>query len=405
MSDHDSETTEPTRRETLKYGAAAAASIGLAGCSDIAGQGEESTGTARGTYTATMPPMGTLTLDEPPSSWVGSLGFEADVLTALGHADGAVGMADPRFWYTGFYEFLDGVSAPSTADLSRITTEDRDTDLELLYELDPDLMAVDPNLMISIYGLEEDEAQEIQDNIAPWFGNGSRRQRFDGWTYWPDGEEYDYLPISEYVTQYGALFGEQARSEALLDLYEPFIEDVRSRVPAEDERRSMALVNGRYNPENRDGWIIYNPQSQVEETWGKKQYRDLDVIDAFEGAYDGKSAVTVDSEGLLEYDPDVIIFQFGVTYRDFDGENYIQQQRDLLADDPVASEVTAVQNDDLYIGGTPYQGPIISMFQTEMAAKQLYPSEFGSYPGYGKLSEDEQLFNRDELAAIITEEN
>ena len=396
------ENTARTRRDTLKYGATAAASIGLAGCSNLADQSSgNGTPNGSGSYTATMPPVGELSLEEPPSSWVGGLGFTADVLTALGQADGAVGMADPRFWYTGFYDFLDGVSVPPSDELTQITTEERDTDLEAVYELDPDLMAIDPNILLSIYGLDEDEAREIQDTVAPWFGNESRRKRFDGWTYWPDGEEYAYLSVPAYVTKYGALFGERSRADALLDLYVPFIEDVRARVPEESDRRSMALVNGRYNPENRDGWVVYNPKSEVEKTWGKKQYRDLDVVDAFEGAYGGESSVKVDYEGLLEYDPDVIIFNFGITYRDFEGRNYIDQQREHLEDDPVGSQVTAVQNDDLYVGGTPYQGPIINMFQTEMAAKQLYPSEFGAYPGYGELSADEQLFDRGRLAGIV----
>jgi ABC-type Fe3+-hydroxamate transport system substrate-binding protein len=419
MSDDDIETTAaPTRREYVKYGTTIVGTGLLTGCagdSDSGAEGDSGstpTGTAttatstetttkEESYTATMPPMGELTLEESPSSWVGGLGFTADVLTALGHADGAVGMADPRFWYTGFYDFLDGVTAPATEDLTQFTTEDRDTDLEVLYELDPDLMAVDPNPIISIYGLEKREAQEIHENVAPWFGNESRRKRFDGWTYWPVGEPYPYLSLPEYIPRYAALFGEKDRGDALLDLYEPFIDDVRSRVPPKSERRSLALVNGRYNPENRDGWIVYDPKSKVDETWGKKQYRDLNVVDAFAGAYAGESAITVDYEALLEYDPDVIIFNFGITYRDFQGENYIQQQRELLEDHPVGNEVTAVQNGDLYVGGTPYQGPIINMFQTEMAAKQLYPDEFGSYPGYGQLSKSEQLFDRQRLADIV----
>jgi ABC-type Fe3+-hydroxamate transport system substrate-binding protein len=399
----------PSRRDTIKYGATVVAGGLLAGCAG--GNGGESTpsedstetpaATGAKSYTATIPPVGELTLDEPPSSWVGGLGFTADVLTALGHADGAVGMADPRFWYTGFYDFLDGVSGPDE-NLAQITTEDRNTDLEILYELDPDLLAVDPNILISIYGLEPDDAADLGENVAPWFGNESRRKRFDGWTYWPVDEPYDYLSLPEYVPKYAALFGEEERGRALLDLYEPFVEDVRSRVPPESERRSLALVNGRYNPENRDGWIVYNPNSEIEKTWGKKQYRDLGVVDAFEGAYGGESAVTVDYEGLLEYDPDVIIFNFGITYREFQGTNYIRQQRELLEDHPVGSQVTAVQNGDLYVGGTPYQGPIINLFQTEMAAKQLYPDEFGAYPGYGQLSKDEQLFDRERLAAIVS---
>jgi len=421
-NDDTSRRAASTRREYVKYGGAVIGGGLLAGCASQSDSGSTQTepsaggestaaGTDTGTesetttetesYSATMPPMGELVLEDPPSTWIGGLGFTADVLTALGQADGAVGMADPRFWYQGFYDFLDGVTVPAAEDLPQFTTEDRDTDLEVLYELDPDLMAVDPNPIIAIYGLDKDEAEDIQENVAPWFGNESRRKRFDGWTHWPVGESYPYLAISEYILNYAALFGEQERGEALLGLYEPFIEDVRSRVPAEGERRSLALVNGRYNPENRDGWVVYDPKSKVEKTWGKKQYRDLKVNDAFEGAYDGQSSVNVDHEALLEYDPDVIIFNFGITYRDFQGENYIQQQRELLNDHPVASEVTAVKNDDLYVGGTPYQGPIINMFQTEMAAKQLYPDEFGSYPGYGELSEDERLFDRQRLADIV----
>ncbi|SFR69837.1 ferrichrome-binding protein [Halogeometricum rufum] len=417
MTDGSGQREAPTRREYVKYGGAVLGAGLLAGCAGgsdtdpAGGSGSDQTETAtssstatstgENSYTATMSPMGELTLSEPPSSWVGGLGFTADVLTALGQADGAVGMADPRFWYRGFYDFLDGVTVPAKGDLTQFTTAERDTDLEVLYELDPDLMAVDPNPIIAVYGLDKGGAAEIQENVAPWFGNESRRRRFDGWTYWPGGEPYPYLSLPEYIPKYAALFGEEERGEALLNLYEPFIEDVRSRVPPKSERRSLALVNGRYNPENRDGWVVYNPKSEVEKTWGKKQYRDLNVVDAFEGAYDGQSSVKVGFEGLLEYDPDVIIFNFGITYRDFQGENLIEKQRELLNDHPVGSEVTAVKNDDLYVGGTPYQGPIINMFQTEMAAKQLYPDEFGSYPGYGRLPESEQLFDRQRLADTI----
>jgi ABC-type Fe3+-hydroxamate transport system substrate-binding protein len=417
MTDGSGQREASTRREYVKYGGAVLGAGLLAGCAggsdadpaggsgsnqtETATSSSTETSTGENSYTATMSPMGELTLSEPPSSWVGGLGFTADVLTALGQADGAVGMADPRFWYQGFYDFLDGVTVPPKADLTQFTTAERDTDLEVLYELDPDLMAVDPNPIIAVYGLDKGGAAEIQENVAPWFGNESRRKRFDGWTYWPGGEPYPYLSLPEYIPKYAALFGEEERSEALLNLYEPFIEDVRSRVPPKSERRSLALVNGRYNPENRDGWVVYNPKSEVENTWGKKQYRDLNVVDAFEGAYDGQSSVKVGFEGLLEYDPDVIIFNFGITYRDFQGENLIEKQRELLNDHPVGSEVTAVKNDDLYVGGTPYQGPIINMFQTEMAAKQLYPDEFGSYPGYGQLPESEQLFDRQRLADII----
>jgi ABC-type Fe3+-hydroxamate transport system substrate-binding protein len=414
MTDEDNDSGLPTRRQYLQYGGLVASGGLLAGCAGSPDAStpsvtETQTRTATPTesttesrsYTASMPPVGELTLEEPPSSWVGGLGFTADVLTALGHADGAVGMIDPEFWYTGFYDLLDGVTAPAPDDLTRVTTEGFDTDLEVLYDLDPDLMAVDPNLFITTYGLSEEEAEEVQQNIAPWFGNESRRGRDDGWTTWPAGESYPYVPVQKYVRSYGSLFGEQRRRDALLDLYDSFMRDVRSRVPERSDRQSLGLINGRHNPGNEAGWFVYDPNSDIEAAWGKKQYRDLEVVDAFDGVYDGKSGVFVDYEGLLEFDPDVIIFHFGISFLDFRGTNFIQQQRDLLNDHPVGSQLTAVQNDNLYVGGTPYQGPIINMFQTEMAAKQLYPDEFGSYPGYGELSEDEQLFDRQRLADII----
>jgi ABC-type Fe3+-hydroxamate transport system substrate-binding protein len=409
----------PTRRGYMKYGGAVVVGGLLAGCTGGGDSGETpesaqpeadadtptrtttETATEDRSYTASMPPVGELTLEEPPSSWVGGLGFTADVLTALGHGDGAVGMIDPEFWYQGFYDFLDDVDVPTADDMARVTTEGFDTDLEILYDLDPDLMAVDPNLFMTTYGLAEREVEEIQQNIAPWFGNESRRGRDDGWTTWPGDDPYPYIPIQEYVRSYGALFGEQERRDALLELYDSFISDIRSRVPQQSERRSLGLINGRHNPGNEAGWFIYDPNSEIEEAWGKKQYRDLNVADAFEGVYDGKSGVFVDYEGLLEFDPDVIIFHFGLSFLDFRGTNFIQQQRELLNDHPVGSQLTAVQNDDMYVGGTPYQGPIINMFQTEMAAKQLYPDEFGPYPGLGELSEDEQLFSRQRLSDIV----
>jgi len=63
-----------------------------------------------------------------------------------------------------------------------------------------------------------------------------------------------------------------------------------------------------------------------------------------------------------------------------------------------ASELTAVQNGQVYRGGFLYQGPIQNLFLTERAAKQLYPDEFGHVTG------DEQLFDRQRVADIVNGE-
>lgn len=354
-----------------------------------------------GPYTAAIEPMGEVEFESVPETWIGGLGFAADVLTALGQADGAVGMVDERFWYTGFYDELPGVSVPAPDDLPRITTSDRKTKVELVYDLDPDVIAADPNGIISIYSLKEGDATRIHEDVAPFFGNGSRRKRWSGWTYWPDGEEYRYYSLPEFVTKYGEAFQQQERAAAMRGYYEDRIDAITSRVPPESERRTVGLLNGQYNPENRDGWIVYDPTSEKEMTWGKKQYRDLGAVDAFEGAYGGSSSVTLGYEGLLKHDPDVIVFHFGVTYSDFDDTDLVQQQIEHLKDDELGQQLTAVRNDDLYVGGTPYQGPIINLFQTEMTAKQLYPDEYGEFPGLGEIPEDEQLFSRQRLSDIV----
>jgi iron complex transport system substrate-binding protein len=68
-------------------------------------------------------------------------------------------------------------------------------------------------------------------------------------------------------------------------------------------------------------------------------------------------------------------------------ENFVQPMKD----DPVGSQVAAVENDRVFRGGAPNQGPIINLVNTEIAAQQLYPDVFG----------DERLFDRQRVADIV----
>jgi hypothetical protein len=60
-----------------------------------------------------------------------------------------------------------------------------------------------------------------------------------------------------------------------------------------------------------------------------------------------------------------------------------------------------VKNDRFYPGGTAFQGPIFNLFQIEIAAKQIYPDEFGEFNGVGETPEDERLFDRQRVADIV----
>jgi ABC-type Fe3+-hydroxamate transport system substrate-binding protein len=420
MARDTGEANAPTRRKYIKVGGAVVSSGFLAGCSGD-GESEPPSNTTNSspdsatqapsedrTYAATMEPVGTLEREAVPQSFVGGWGFEADVMTALGQSDKIVAAEGPQFWFTGFYDKLPGVSAPDPDSLDKVLTEDWAVRKEFLYELDPDLLATDPNRYVAYYGSDEAEIDEIAGNVAPFFGNVSRRKRGDGWPNWPNGESYPYYSISEFVDSYGDLFRVPERAEALNQHYRERISAMRSRVPSRSDQPTVAVLNARNNPETAEGFTVYNPHTGLEKTYGKKQYRDMEVVDAFEGRYNGQSGITVGYEEFLEVDPEIVVLHFGVNYRDWDGTDATQATVEELRSSSFGRRLTAVREGNLFIGGTPYQGPIINLFQTEMLGKQLYPEEFGEWPGdvtddrLPDIPEEEQLFDRDALAEIIT---
>ncbi|WP_170092872.1 ABC transporter substrate-binding protein [Halomicrobium mukohataei] len=414
MARDDGDEPRPTRRKCIAYGTTLLATGSLAGCSALSGQEAESTETETQTgpsYSGTIEPVGERSLASEPERIVGGWGFEEDVLTALGMADKLVAAEGNQFWFTGFYDQLPGVDVPDPASLDLVRTEDWSLKTEYLYELDPDLFATDPNRFISYYGADEADISEIEDSIAPFFGNASRRKRGADWPTWPGDESYAYYDIPEFVSRYGDLFGKSETAAAINEIYRSAMEDMRSRVPPESERPSVGLLNAQINPDTEGSFHAYNPKTEIDKAYGKKQYRDLGVVDAFEGEYGGQSGIEVDYETLLDADPDVIVFHFGVNYRDWNDENALRKTVEGMRDSRLGQELTAVQDDELYVGGSAYQGPIINLFQTEMLGKQLYPDEFGEWPGevtaaeLPTIPEDEQLFDREALAAAVTGSN
>jgi len=64
-------------------------------------------------------------------------------------------------------------------------------------------------------------------------------------------------------------------------------------------------------------------------------------------------------------------------------------RRCALEDHPVGSEPNAIQNDRVFVAGTPMQGPIFNLFQLENAAQQIYPDECGAVQGPSETHEDQ----------------
>ncbi|MDQ2074661.1 hypothetical protein RBH20_19210 [Haloarcula sp. H-GB4] len=115
---------------------------------------------------------------------------------------------------------------------------------------------------------------------------------------------------------------------------------------------------------------------------------------------DGTATVT-DGQGTTTGDAATASSSYSVSMEPV-GEVTFESGVEQLRDDPVGSQLTAVDEDRLYRGGTEYQGPIINLFQTEAAAKQLYPDQFGAWNGLGEpLPEAERLFDYQRVADAI----
>lgn len=195
--------------------------------------------------------------------------------------------------------------------------------------------------------------------------------------------------------------------DRILDSYLDVAEIDRRRARAHDERRSTIAAD--LPPESERPTAVMIAAADIEETYAytmsapgflTAHTRPLGLRDAFDGSVE--SNTVVDYETLLEADPDVILHLGGM-----EPNTAIAERRTLFAEDPVASQISAVDNDRVYAQGARYQGPILNLFQFEMTAKQLYPDTFGAWPTYEagpypEIPTEEHLFDRQRVADAIT---
>lgn len=98
-----------------------------------------------------------------------------------------------------------------------------------------------------------------------------------------------------------------------------------------------------------------------------------------------------DLELFYELDPGIIVVHWTIQQSD---EEFRAEFIELFEHHPAGSDLTSVDTGRIYRGGTAEQGPIINLFQTELAAQQLFPDIFG---------DKEQLFSRETLGAAVTD--
>ncbi|WP_231187466.1 ABC transporter substrate-binding protein [Haladaptatus sp. DYF46] len=404
MASDDTIHDAPTRRDYVKFGGAVVGGGLLAGCSGKRDSGPTDSAITTATpadtdtetstekdssYEACIEPVGCLTFEEPPETWMAITGPWADMALALGQRDGF----QPAGWYGPSY-FFDRVGIEWPADAGAPYSDGK-WDAEVFYELDPDVILTDPNYFAANdRSWDYSDTQEITDNVAPFFGSTLyRRLPF---------HDYRFYTLYEAFERLATLFRTSERYEAFTAVFEAMREEIQSRLPPESERPKIGLLN--FNSSPSDG--TFAPMTISTEGSEMKQYRDLRITSAFSA--ETVASGEIDYEQLLEVNPEIIVIHSGIRLTtddgEFDGEAFTDQFVTPFNEHPIGSQLTAVQEGNIYPGGSFQQGPIANLFQTELAARQLAPAEFGEFDpeNFPDVPEDEQLFSRQRVADIIS---
>jgi iron complex transport system substrate-binding protein len=418
MTEDDAVRNAPTRRDALKYGGTLIAGAGVAGCTGQSGSGSATdSGTATtgretttdgaetttaddsqatetsGTYEACIEPAGCVSFAEVPETYIVYNGAWADMAFALGQREGflTAGNMIPAFFFEPF-----GLDVPSADELSPLANWDGGGwSKEVFYELDPEVILMDPNYM---HGTgwdgdwDQSDTEEIATNVAPFFGNNCRRRR--------EFHDYKFYSLYGAFERLAALFQERERYEAFAKVHSKLQNEIQSRLPPNGERTTVGLINGGSNPAKGQ----FYPLHTQGEGYEMKPYRDLDVSSAFPKSMEG---ATIDYEKLLEIDPEIIVVHWGIGRTidedGFSASAFRKQYVEPMKEDGVGSQLTAVEEGNVYPGAFGEQGPIVNLLQTEMKAQQLYPEEFGEFDpeAFPEVSEQNRLFDRQRVRDII----
>jgi iron complex transport system substrate-binding protein len=391
----------PTRRDYLKYSAAVVTGGMLAGCTtesdgatttdttpdtttDTTSTTETTKSQKADSYSVTMEPMGSVEFDAVPETWLPYGGDYADMGVALGQADGMLGIGQAGEYYTDVYDELPGVDV----DEERIAANDlveAEMSKELFYELDSDVHVIDTEMLHHWFDWSDSDVSEVRSRVGPFLGNMIFRRSDD----WHDHRFYTLYQAFEKMAE---LFDERERYEAFTAVHEDFVADLQSRMPPAEDRPNVLLTyEGTNEPES------FSPYRLTDKGTSKKQWNDLGVSDALAGTgienLSTGNRSELDYESLLEVDPDVLLI------RGHEEKSRAEFRDTVIAhmrEHAIGGRLTAVENDRVYRGGYLRQGPIQNLFLTERAAKQLYPDEFGT------VTDDAELFDREEVADIVT---
>jgi iron complex transport system substrate-binding protein len=329
-----------------------------------------------GPHSVSMVPVGEVEFESVPEVWVANNGSWADMGVALGlEAPKAVWLSNR--YHTQYYDEVPGLSV----DGSSIDSLYQDgVSKERFYGYDADVHVMDPNFLVNRFpSWEQSDVAEIEERIAPFFGNSIYA------SHYPWHDDYRYYSLYEGFEKLAQVFQRTERYEAFVELHDEFQRNLAPVVPNPADAPEVAVVWGAGDePDTYYPYVIGGGT-------GFKHLRELGVHDALAESdvedFHG-SRGSIDYETLLDVDPEILLLrgQEGKS-----AEEFRDTVVSYLQDHDTASELTAVQNDDVYRAGGLYQGPITNMVLTERLAGALYDAEA-------------ELFDRERVAEIANGE-
>lgn len=325
-------------------------------------------------YTVTVKPSGSYTFEEVPETFVTQNWIDETMAYGL-QPDGSGAVSRHP---TKYYELLPDVEY-NPEEIHQVGGRSAFTK-EFFYKHQPDVILMDERYF-KVYSKWEDKDIEIVENrVAPILGSLIHMEFM--------GHE-PYYSLYEVMEKIAKIFQRQPQYEAWKDFHHPFLDEVQSVIPQDEEITGTVLING-VSPDKGK----FYPVTPFGKRLDTRTTRQLGIRDAFAGM-DIKGAVGY--EALLKADPDYIIApSLGYSY---EGWQKIVQG---FKNDALGSQLSAVQNENLIRVSGHYMGAIIDMFSLEAGAKQVYPEHFGEWHGkFTDLSKSEHLFDRQRMSDII----
>ena len=394
------------RRRQLLASSASLITAGLAGCvgnstdadgTDQPTSTEGDAGTASETadseaaasdptpYTVEMEPNDPYTFDAIPKTYgVGTSPF-IDMGMALGiHPTATTGLERAPL---KFYDLLD-----LGFDESQVTKIASDAesgyDKENFYAADADIWLISRNNIGRYVSWDDSDFEDVESQTGPFLGTTLR--------FAPQSavqDEPNPYTMYEAFEKVAKTFQRQQQFQAWQSLHDDLMSTIEDGLPPADERPTVAAIWRGVAPDS--GRFRIAPLHRLGNN--TKSYYRLGMQDAFEGQYpDGP----VGYEELFRADPDYIGAVGGLT--SLTHEEFVNTVIEPFENNENGQRLSAVQNGNVIRSGGQYMGPIVDMFSTEAVAKQVYPEEFGEWPGaVGDVPESEQLFDRQRVVNIV----